>query len=170
MKNKKGFTLVELVIVIAVIAILAAVLLPTFGGIIANARTSSANSQAKGGLDNYYSSAYPGTAGEMMSMTDLEDISVVVNVNGKYYAYVLENGVLVNKLTATDDASEYTDGFELASFDNGKTHIYVDNMPTTLGNNVYLMENLMAQTTLGGDVYGKAVTAITPNVTYMTRS
>lgn len=40
--NKKGFTMVELVIVIAVIAILAAVLIPTFGGIIKKANESSA--------------------------------------------------------------------------------------------------------------------------------
>ena len=32
--NKKGFTIVELVIVIAVIAILAAVMIPTFSGIV----------------------------------------------------------------------------------------------------------------------------------------
>ena len=31
--NKKGFTIVELVIVIAVIAILSAVLIPSFGGV-----------------------------------------------------------------------------------------------------------------------------------------
>ena len=42
--NKKGFTIVELVIVIAVIAILAAVLIPTFGGVINNAK-ESANKQ-----------------------------------------------------------------------------------------------------------------------------
>ena len=39
--NKKGFTIVELVIVIAVIAILAAVLIPTFSGIIAKANESA---------------------------------------------------------------------------------------------------------------------------------
>ena len=39
--NKKGFTIVELVIVIAVIAILAAVLIPTFAGIIAKANLSA---------------------------------------------------------------------------------------------------------------------------------
>ena len=40
--NKKGFTIVELVIVIAVIAILAGVLIPTFGGIITKANESAA--------------------------------------------------------------------------------------------------------------------------------
>lgn len=45
-KNKKGFTLVELVIVIAVIAILAAVLIPTFGAIINNANKSAAEQEA----------------------------------------------------------------------------------------------------------------------------
>ena len=39
--NKKGFTIVELVIVIAVIAILAAVLIPVFSGIIARANLSA---------------------------------------------------------------------------------------------------------------------------------
>ena len=43
--NKKGFTIVELVIVIAVIAILAAVLIPTFSGII-NRANQSADQQA----------------------------------------------------------------------------------------------------------------------------
>jgi len=45
--NKKGFTIVELVIVIAVIAILAAVLIPTFSGVIESARESAALSEAK---------------------------------------------------------------------------------------------------------------------------
>ena len=39
--NKKGFTIVELVIVIAVVAILAAVLIPTFSSIVKNANVSS---------------------------------------------------------------------------------------------------------------------------------
>lgn len=43
--NKKGFTIVELVIVIAVIAILAAVMIPTFSGIIAKAQESAAKQQ-----------------------------------------------------------------------------------------------------------------------------
>ena len=44
--NKKGFTIVELVIVIAVIAILAAVLIPTFGGVIETANKSAVTQKA----------------------------------------------------------------------------------------------------------------------------
>ena len=51
--NKKGFTIVELVIVIAVIAILAGVMIPTFGGIIENANKSNAIQQAKNDLTEY---------------------------------------------------------------------------------------------------------------------
>ena len=40
--NKKGFTIVELVIVIAVIAVLAGVLIPTFSTVIENANRSAA--------------------------------------------------------------------------------------------------------------------------------
>ena len=41
-KSKKGFTIVELVIVIAVIGILAAVLIPTFSGIVEKAKRTAA--------------------------------------------------------------------------------------------------------------------------------
>ena len=52
--NKKGFTIVELVIVIAVIAILAAVLIPTFSSIVDKANKSATLQEAR----NYYSAAY----------------------------------------------------------------------------------------------------------------
>ena len=45
--NKKGFTIVELVIVIAVIAILSAVLIPTFGGVIDQANKSTVEQAAR---------------------------------------------------------------------------------------------------------------------------
>ena len=45
--NKKGFTIVELVIVIAVIAILAAVLIPTFSNIISDAKENAAIQNAR---------------------------------------------------------------------------------------------------------------------------
>ena len=52
LKNiKKGFTIVELVIVIAVIAILAGVLIPTFSSITKNAKESAALQQARNAME-----------------------------------------------------------------------------------------------------------------------
>ena len=48
--NKKGFTIVELVIVIAVIAILAGVLIPTFAGIVSKANASKALQEAQSAI------------------------------------------------------------------------------------------------------------------------
>ena len=52
--NKKGFTIVELVIVIAVIAILAGVMIPTFGGIIKTANESNVKSAAAATFKDLY--------------------------------------------------------------------------------------------------------------------
>ena len=46
-KSKKGFTIVELVIVIAVIGILAAVLIPTFTNVVANAHKAAAQEEGR---------------------------------------------------------------------------------------------------------------------------
>lgn len=52
-KAKKGFTIIELVIVIAVIGILAGVLIPTFSNVIANANKTAAMENAKNAYTNY---------------------------------------------------------------------------------------------------------------------
>ena len=55
--NKKGFTIVELVIVIAVIAILSAVLIPTFSNVIANANKTAALQEARNNYTEYVAEA-----------------------------------------------------------------------------------------------------------------
>lgn len=72
-KLKKGFTLVELVIVIAVIAILSAVLIPTFGNVIQNAKDSAAFSTASNALTKYTTSM-----AEAQQPTDLPSGYVLV--------------------------------------------------------------------------------------------
>ena len=54
--SKKGFTIVELVIVIAVIAILAAVMIPTFSGMVGKAKESAAMQEANAAMTAVFTS------------------------------------------------------------------------------------------------------------------
>ena len=65
--NNKGFTIVELVIVIAVIAILAAVMIPTFSRVVTNAQESAALQKAKAAWMSQQNSAGADAAGEWLS-------------------------------------------------------------------------------------------------------
>lgn len=84
--NKKGFTIVELVIVIAVIAILAAVLIPTFSNVIESANKASDLSEAQNSLKAY--SAYTSSKGH--SLAD----GTVFKVKKSNRAYVFYKGSL----------------------------------------------------------------------------
>jgi len=118
--NKKGFTIVELVIVIAVIAILAAVLIPTFSSIIKKAN-ASADTQACRQMNEYLAiegvnknvsiyDVYATLAEGGMSAKDYKPL-----VSGMYYFWdSVANKVVYAKY---DEASkeykvEYPENFE----------------------------------------------------------
>ena len=97
MKTKKGFTILELVIVIAVIAILAAVLVPTFGGIIDKSNESAAMQEARNIYTNYLAdSAETGVVETDVYVKTakgwvlLEDGQIVEQGNGKWTVEVPE--------------------------------------------------------------------------------
>ena len=100
--NKKGFTIVELVVVVAVIAILAAVLIPTVSGIIKKANIASDTAVAKN--MNAALAEYTAENGEPESFTEvlnaIEKYGFVISslnakANGNLYAWDKENNQIV---------------------------------------------------------------------------
>ena len=85
-KKRKGFTIVELVIVIAVIAILAAVLIPTFASLIEQARVSADTALVKN--LNLVLTADEAENGKRTTMSDALTVAE-------------EGGYVVDKLTPT---------------------------------------------------------------------
>ena len=120
--NKKGFTIVELVIVIAVIAILAAVMIPTFGGIIEKAQKSSAQQEAAA----LYKQAI---ALDLADGTqDGEDASITGNdksittIEGKTVTYTVDTTKNPVEVTFSFDADNgYTATFEDGEWSVAKT-------------------------------------------------
>lgn len=79
--NKKGFTIVELVIVISVIAILSAVMIPTFTGIVNKAQKSAAEQEAQIAYREAISVTEEGTI-------DVENVDIdayIITEDGKYF-------------------------------------------------------------------------------------
>lgn len=98
-QNNKGFTLVELVIVIAVIAILAGVLIGTFASVIARANQSKALQVAKAAFDETW----------VEFVADEHEIPTWITVD--------ENGVKLYNDKNTFTAGEAPDGYTAAEGD-----------------------------------------------------
>ena len=81
--NKKGFTIVELVVVIAVIAILSAVFIPTFSGVIGKAKEAALKADLKAVYTQYASD-------KALAEEDVAE-TVYIKVEDKYYEVVKGN-------------------------------------------------------------------------------
>ena len=96
--NKKGFTIVELVIVIAVIAILAAVLIPTFASVTNRAKESKAMQQARIAYENYLA--------DHADKADLKkDICIEV---GEYHFHVVDGQFVATNNECNDNETTFT--------------------------------------------------------------
>lgn len=110
--KKRGFTIVELVIVIAVIAILSAVLVPTFSGIVKKAKKSAAEQEATAAIHAVIGTTAEGT----LDVEDVEvDAYVIVNED---YAFALKAGKLEAATVPADttyaDVAEAKDAGKVA--------------------------------------------------------
>ena len=107
--NKKGFTIVELVIVIAVIAILAAVMIPTFSGIIEKAKESAAIQEGTAIWKEAYALDLSDGA------LDGKENGTAVAIEGKTFTYTVTEGEFEsfeftagNGYTASFDGTAWT--------------------------------------------------------------
>ncbi len=143
-KNKKGFTIVELVIVIAVIAILAAVLIPTFSSVIENAKKSSAVQEAKAAIDIV---AMEENLDTSIKMSDYEYYIVGENYVYKYTtAGTLESNEPEAELDATTTQVAYI---------NALSNVKAFFVNTALPTGVTAVEG--AETIVNSDISAKVV-------------
>ena len=100
--NRKGFTIVELVIVIAVIAILAGVLIPTFSGIVKKAQDSAIQQEAAA----LYKQAYALDLSDG-KMDGKEKDAVITNVEGNAVKYSIVNNKATFAFSKNDTIAEF---------------------------------------------------------------
>lgn len=141
LNNKKGFTIVELVIVIAVIGILAGVLIPTFSGIVGNANQKAALSDVRAVLTN---------ALNMSSTAQLAG-KTTDGTNSKY-----QTVFVMNYSKKTENAPEYAygyDGNELVAlnieYDKDTKVMKADGLDLDIVNSVLLSSKAITATPSG---------------------
>lgn len=115
--TRKGFTIVELVIVIAVIAILATVLVPTFGNVISDAQKTALKQELKNAHTQFAIA---------VAASGVDTDEVVIKHENKYYSFKAgnlelntDNSAKELDATAVADLKEYWD-----AKDNCMMHAY----------------------------------------------
>jgi type IV pilus assembly protein PilA len=114
MRNKKGFTLIELMVVVLIVAVLAAVLVPLMTARLESARWS----EGKAGVGTIATAVRAMYAEEGQSWVPSTDVADYVNASdmyGKYFRladYSFTDGPTVNT-SLTEDTEDYPVTFEI---------------------------------------------------------
>ena len=126
-RNDKGFTLVELIVVLVILAILAAILVPALLGYIDKAREKSVTTNAEAAFvasqailnEAYGKSESPSDAqsaakavAKIKALTDIEqnfsvDLSCGSTTNSKHKGYVITKFTYVDKSLTTNNCAHW---------------------------------------------------------------
>lgn len=156
--KRKGFTIVELVIVIAVISILAAVLIPTYNNVVERAKSTAALQEAKNTLDAYNAYMLTETNG-----VPLSEGAVFYNPDYNYY-YVYAGSAIravTNKHNVFTSEGWSTSLTEIGPLDPGKNTTLPDGydgskvgtLPTVTIDGIVYACDTIGVTFVGDDCY-----------------
>lgn len=115
--NKRGFTLVELVVVIAILAILAAIAIPMVVNIINSATSSSGENQAQT-LSNECKNAYVGVKSGVINNT------VSKNADGSDVEFAADEGAGITVRTTAADNTTVADVMKYSGLNMNVSEYY----------------------------------------------